>query len=371
MKTYDRVRQALTIWPIVALAASLSSFALGQTAPPSAATQAAPPAAPTGPTDPKAQKTYQQALELVRKHQISTAFDEFRKADKQDGGHCIDCKHHIVKYGVQLQEWKPAEAAATELIAQAQSSRNIALAYYQAGALHLFEGIEKHKDESFTKAHEEFTKALEHAPNFPDAVFGDGKALAHLYQDDAAKARFEQYVKMSGTEQLDRQRALRFVSDPELARAKMAPPFLITTNDGQQISLDELKGKVVLMDFWATWCHPCREAMPHMRDIARKFKGEPLIVLSVSLDDDEKAWQEFIQKNEMTWPQCRDEGGFKGQMAGLFGVRAIPHTFTIDADGVLQEEHVGDASIEGKIKKLLVRAREVQVAQKAGDPARP
>jgi hypothetical protein len=59
----------------------------------------------------------------------------------------------------------------------------------------------------------------------------------------------------------------------------------------------------------------------------------------------------------MTWPQCRN-GANGGVMTGIFGVNAIPHTFTIDADGVLQDEHVGDASIEGKIKKLLARARE-------------
>jgi hypothetical protein len=82
----------------------------------------------------------------------------------------------------------------------------------------------------------------------------------------------------------------------------------------------------------------------------------------VSLDSDEQKWKAFIGQNEMTWPQYRD-GGFTGPVAKLFGVNAIPHTFTIDADGVLQEEHIGDASIEGKLKKLLGRARELQSTQ--------
>ena len=67
-------------------------------------------------------------------------------------------------------------------------------------------------------------------------------------------------------------------------------------------------------------------------------------------------WKEFVAKNEMSWPQYRD-GGFTGPIARLFDVRAIPHTFTIDADGILQDEHIGDAAIEGKIKKLIARAR--------------
>ena len=65
----------------------------------------------------------------------------------------------------------------------------------------------------------------------------------------------------------------------------------------------------------------------------------------------------------MTWPQYFD-GGFDGPIAKLFGIHSIPHTFTIDSDGVLQDEHIGDASMEGKIKKLLARARELQIAEK-------
>jgi thiol-disulfide isomerase/thioredoxin len=132
--------------------------------------------------------------------------------------------------------------------------------------------------------------------------------------------------------------------------------------DGQRISMDDLQGKVVLLDFWATWCGPCREALPHIRNVAKKFQGEPLIILSVSLDTDEKKWREFVAKNEMTWPQYFD-GGFTGSVAKMFGVKAIPHTFTIDADGVLQDEHIGDASIEGKLKKLIARARELQTTE--------
>ena len=86
------------------------------------------------------------------------------------------------------------------------------------------------------------------------------------------------------------------------------------------------------------------------------------MVLSVSLDDDEEKWKEFVAKNEMSWLQYRD-GGFKGPIATLFGVRSIPQTFTIDADGVLQDQHIGDAAIEGKLKKLVNRARESQAKE--------
>jgi thiol-disulfide isomerase/thioredoxin len=115
----------------------------------------------------------------------------------------------------------------------------------------------------------------------------------------------------------------------------------------------------VLLDFWATGCGPCRAALPHVREIAKKFDGQPLVILSVSLDSDEQKWKDFVSHNGMTWINYRD-GGFTGPVSKRFGVEAIPHTFTIDADGVLQDEHIGDASIEGKLKKLCARAREIQ-----------
>jgi peroxiredoxin len=318
-----------------------------------------------GPTNEKAQKIYKEGLEYLHQRMTEAALESFKKADKQDGGHCAACQQKMIKYGVELRDWKTAETAAGENVAAAQGDRDLALAHYEFGIVLMDEGLDKHKDELFARAHEEMTKALAAYPKFPDAVFVNGRALAHLKQDDAARAQFEQFVKMKPTDDPDRQRALRYINQPELARARMAPAFAVTTTDGQRVSLDDLKGTVVLIDFWATWCLPCREALPHVRDIAKKFQGQPLLVLSVSLDTDEQKWKDFIAKNAMTWPQYRD-AGFTGPIARMFGVEAIPHTFTIDADGVLQDEHIGDASIEGKLKKLVGRARELQVAAKPG-----
>lgn len=316
-----------------------------------------------GPTNEKAQKTYKEAFDRLHQRMTGAALDDFKKADRQDGGHCLACQKKMIKYAIDLQEWKTAEEAAQEMVEQAQGGRNVAVAHYQFGIVLLDEGVQKHKDELFTRAHDEMTKALAAAANFPNAIFADGRALAYLKQDSESKARFEEFVKMRPETDPDRQRALRYVSQPELARARMVPAFTVTTMDGQTVSMDDLAGKVVLIDFWATWCGPCREALPHMRQIAQKFQGQPLVVLSVSLDQDEQKWRDFVAKNEMTWPQYRD-GGFTGSLAKMFGVNAIPHTFTVDADGVLQDEHIGDASVEGKLKKLIARAQEVQTMAK-------
>jgi thiol-disulfide isomerase/thioredoxin len=265
----------------------------------------------------------------------------------------------MIKYGVEYGDWKTAELGAAEMAGQAQGERNVAVAHFEYAIVLMEEGLQRHKDEFFARTHEEITKALAAFPSFPDAWLLDGRALAQLRQDEAAEARFDQFVKAKPADDPERQRVLRFINNPELARARMVPPFSVTTVDGRQVSMDALQEKVVLLDFWATWCEPCREALPHIKEVAKTFQGQPLVIISVSLDSDEQKWKDFIGKNEMTWIQYRD-GGFTGPIAKKFGVTAIPHTFTVDADGVLQEEHVGDAAVEGKLKKLLARAHNLQ-----------
>jgi len=326
------------------------------------AQEAKPPQ--NGPTNEKAQKTYQEGLTFAKGRRIDAALDSFKKADKQDGGHCRACQQKIVNYATQLHDWKVAEQASTELLAEASDDTEKAIAHYRFGIVLTDRGLDKHKAEDFTQAHGEMLKALALRPRFPEAVYADGRALGELKQDDAAKAQFQKFLDMAKPDDAHRPRAQRFIDEPELMRAKMAPAFTVTTIDGKNVSLDDLAGKVVLIDFWATWCGPCREALPHVHQLAKKFDGQPFVILSVSLDSDDQAWRNFVAKDEMTWLNTRD-GYFKGPVATLYGVNEIPHTFTIDADGVLQEEHVGDASLEGKLKKLIARAQAMPPRQKA------
>jgi thiol-disulfide isomerase/thioredoxin len=315
----------------------------------------------SGPSNDKAAKLYKEAISYLSKHQAELALEAFKKADKQDGGHCVACQKNILKYAIEFQDWKAPETAAQEAITEVQGNNNVALAHYDFGMVLMNEALTKKKDELYTRTHDEMAKALAASPNFPQALYIDGRALAALKQDAASKAQFERFVELAKPEDPKRQRALRYISDPELARARMAPAFAVTTLDGQRISLDDMQGKVVLIDFWATWCEPCREALPHLRDTAKKFEGQPLVILSVSLDSDDQKWKEYIANNSMTWLHYRD-GGFTGTLSKLYGVTAIPHTFTIDTDGVLQDEHIGDASLDGKLKKLLAHAREQQAS---------
>ena len=315
----------------------------------------------SGPTNPKAQKTFEEATGWAHQGRYGSALDSFKKANKQDGGHCEACARRIVEYALKVGDYKAADAAAQQLIADAKDPKQIAGAHLDRATVQYREAIDKNKLDCFAEADREFQATLAAYANVPQACYYDGICLAHLNRDDDARAQFRKYLDIAPSSDGDRERAQRYLDNIDLARARMAPPFSITTLDGRQVSLDSLAGKVVLIDFWATWCGPCREALPHIQEIARKFAGQPLVIISISLDDNEAKWRDFVAKNNMTWLQYRD-GGFNGDIAGLFGVTAIPHTFTIDADGVLQDEHIGDSSMEGKLKKLIARARQLEEA---------
>jgi thiol-disulfide isomerase/thioredoxin len=321
---------------------------------------------PGMPTDPKALKTYQNAIDWLRSGKRAEAIDSFRKAARQDG-HCTECLRQAYSLATSIGQYKEAEEIAREWLGIATSDFDRAAAHYRIAIALQQQGINDKKDKCFDESCGEFKTALQLEPKLTNIHYAMGVSLAHMHQDDAARTEFSTFLSTDTLTPNVHERAQRYLDRIDLARARMAPPFSITTMDGKQISLDSLAGKVVLIDFWATWCGPCREALPHIRDIAHRFQEQPLVVISISLDKDEEKWKDFVAKNQMTWLQYRD-GSFSGQIAKSFGVNAIPATFTIDADGVLEDQHVGDANIEGKLKKLVASATEL-AKRKPATPA--
>ncbi|HYX26902.1 MAG TPA: TlpA disulfide reductase family protein [Thermoanaerobaculia bacterium] len=109
-----------------------------------------------------------------------------------------------------------------------------------------------------------------------------------------------------------------------------APPFSLQTLDGKTVSRDSLKGKVVLLDFWATWCVPCLKALPELKDLRQKNAGQPLVIVSVSVDEDKKTVQDFASKNGMDWLQAWDRDM---KAVSAFRVDSFPSYVILDSEG--------------------------------------
>jgi peroxiredoxin len=316
------------------------------------------PAPPGYADDPKFQKALADAKE---KKPLPTdeRLARWKKANNIARNQCVECLHRIIYFQMDQSQWKDAIASATQLdLIAATDRKEKYFADSERGMALMHANDDKPKPEQLKDADASLRAALEIAPKSKVVVYEEGRVLALMGRDNEAKEMFQRYIDMVGYADSYRARAEHFVDDPHLAALPMAPPFTLTTSEGEQISLDDMGGKVVLLDFWATWCGPCKESLPEIQRIAKDFAGQPLVVVSISSDRDDIAWKTFVEKNHMTWPQYRDANG---ALSRAYGVSSIPRYFTIDTDGALKSVKVGsDANVSGDIKRLVGKARDAE-----------
>lgn len=131
-----------------------------------------------------------------------------------------------------------------------------------------------------------------------------------------------------------------------------APDFTMNTPDGQPLSLKDLRGKVLLIDFWASWCGPCRRENPNVVKAYKKYHDKGFDVLGVSLDKDKKRWLDAIEKDGLIWHHVSDLKGWANAAAQLYGVRSIPHTVLLDKDGKIIARNLRGPALEQKLAEL-------------------
>ena len=129
-------------------------------------------------------------------------------------------------------------------------------------------------------------------------------------------------------------------ADSEQASLKPAPAFTLSDISGKKVSLSDFKGKVILLNFWATWCGPCTAEMPSFNRLYAAFKNDGFVVLAVSIDSSEKPVQSFVSAKGITFPVLMDPD--KEAYFDLYAVFALPTSFLIDRKGMVVEKILGD-----------------------------
>jgi peroxiredoxin len=132
-----------------------------------------------------------------------------------------------------------------------------------------------------------------------------------------------------------------------------APNFTQNDRNGKPVSLSDFKGKYVLVEFWASWCAPCRAESPNLLKQYAKFKDKGFEILGVSVDSDKAKWIEAIKKDELTWPQISDLKGWDNEARKVYGITGVPANFLVSPEGKILGSHLMGEALNKKLAELM------------------
>jgi len=164
----------------------------------------------------------------------------------------------------------------------------------------------------------------------------------------------ELYLEKFGGQnpQLDRDLTGRVRKAKKLMPGIQAPEIVQKSPEGKELKLSDYKGKIVLIDFWASWCGPCRRENPNVVRVYNKFKDKGFEIFGVSLDKSKDKWIAAIKKDKLTWPHVSDLKGWGSKHAKDYGVTGIPQTFLIDKEGRIIAKNLKGAQLDAQLTKL-------------------
>jgi thiol-disulfide isomerase/thioredoxin len=141
------------------------------------------------------------------------------------------------------------------------------------------------------------------------------------------------------------------------------PEIRFTALDGREVDIANLKGRVVLVDFWATWCGPCVGEIPHVKEAYEKYHPQGFDIVGISLDSDKAALEKFVKAKELPWPQCFDGKGWQNKISAHYGIESIPAMWLVDQKGNIVDTNARE-DLAGKVARLLAQNDEIKLGKK-------
>lgn len=223
----------------------------------------------------------------------------------------------------------------------------------------IYETLEKFKDLSSERSKELMNskvKFIDKHPNSPVAP----EVLGYMFSESSlSRNQMDDIMgKLSGDAKNtsmyhyfdDEYQAIKRTSPGE-----KAPEFTLKTPNGEDFSLSDIKDKYILIDFWASWCKPCRASYPHLKKVYSKYKDKGFEVLAVSTDSDHEAWKKAIKEDQTTWIHVVDtfnRPGFPSDTGTLYAVPFLPTTYLLDKNGVILAKNLSPDELDQKMKEL-------------------
>jgi thiol-disulfide isomerase/thioredoxin len=223
----------------------------------------------------------------------------------------------------------------------------------------IYEALEKFKDLSSERSKELINSKIKFVnkhPNSPVAPEVLGYMFSESYlsrnQMDDIMGKFSGDAKNTSMYHYfdDEYQAIKRTSP-----GAKAPEFMLKTPNGEDFSLSDIKNKYILIDFWASWCKPCRASYPHLKKVYEKYKDKGFEVLAVSTDSDHDAWKKAIKEDQTTWIHVVDtfnRPGFPSDTSTLYAVPFLPTTYLLDKNGVILAKNLSPDELDKKMEEL-------------------
>jgi thiol-disulfide isomerase/thioredoxin len=320
---------------------------------------AAPPrvAARTGDDQPNSLEVSQalaQGDAFLAEKEYDKALDAYHHADKLARHTCAACLLRIVTILRKAGDFDGALDTAKKAVAAAGENKTLAAqAHLVRGSL-FTATASKPGDKKLREAEEEFRAALALTPEQSTAHRNLGIALIKEGRDAEGVAELNLFIAAPGNSAKSVEEARAIIANPVRAREPFAPDFAFTSLEGARVSNAALQGKVVLLDFWATWCPPCRESVPVIAALHKKYAGKAFELVGISADGDEQTLKMFVERNRMNWTEYLD---LSGSVGDSFNVDSYPTYIVVDKQGVVQYRQSGfGPTVAGELEDVINKA---------------
>lgn len=173
------------------------------------------------------------------------------------------------------------------------------------------------------------------------------------FDADELKTKYEALGEKAKASAPGKKIADRVAKLAVVAIGQVAPDFTLNTPEGNPVSMHSIQGKVKVLDFWASWCGPCRGENPNVVKVYEEFHPKGLEILSISLDSDKDAWVKAIEDDKLTWNHVSDLQGWQSAAAQLYAVNGIPHVLVLDENNVIVAKNLRGEELKAKIAEML------------------
>ncbi len=310
--------------------------------------------------------TYEEEIQtgrnFMRQRKYEDALKAFKRANDLKGKTSAEAYLAMANAYMGLEAFKNVAQSADKVVEFAGNNPELQAQAYNLKAIAIQRQSDGGKDQKKLQEVEAVLRqAVTAKADYAESRYNLGVVLLQQNRDPEGIAELKKYLELA-PDQFFSADARKIIENPRRAREPFAPDFSIITAEDEHISLDDLKGKVVLLDFWGTWCPPCVASLPSLRELNKRYsKHETFVMLGISSDGDENKWSNFIVREKMVWPQYLDR---QRAVQRAFKVNAFPTYIVLDHEGIIRFRSSG-ASFDKEAALSQAIEKQIKLLQKA------